>query len=82
MPGPSSQMAMTVSLPTTWAFLDNLRTVLDEGHYFVGLKNSLLVAVPVVLGVLLLGSMAAWTYARTSRRSHRAIYPRSCGCSR
>lgn len=64
----------TVALPKTWAFVENLRTVIGDGHYFVGLRNSLLVAVPVVLGVLLLGSMAAWTYARTSKRSLLVTY--------
>ncbi|MCV2394345.1 carbohydrate ABC transporter permease [Actinotalea sp. M2MS4P-6] len=64
----------TVALPTTWAALENLTTVINDGHYFVGLKNSLLVAIPVVLGVLLLGSMAAWTYARTRSRSLLTTY--------
>ncbi|HEY0119395.1 MAG TPA: carbohydrate ABC transporter permease [Cellulomonas sp.] len=64
----------TMALPRTWAFAANLKTVIDQGHYFIGLKNSLLVAVPVVLGVLLLGSMAAWTYARTTKRSLLVTY--------
>jgi len=64
----------SVALPTQWALVDNFRSVIVDGHYFVGLKNSLLVSVPVVLGVLLLGAMAAWTYARTSSRWLQGAY--------
>ncbi|MDR1807931.1 MAG: carbohydrate ABC transporter permease [Propionibacteriaceae bacterium] len=64
----------TAALPTRWALVDNLKTVIQQGRYFIGLKNSLIVAVPVVLGVLLLGSMAAWSYARTAKRSLLATY--------
>lgn len=64
----------TIGLPKVWAVLDNLRTIIDQGNYFTGLRNSLLVTVPVVLGVVLLGSMAAWTYARTTSRSLLVSY--------
>lgn len=63
-----------IALPTQWTFLDNYRTVIAEGNYFVGLKNSLLVSVPVVLGVLLFGAMAAWTYARSRSRWLQGAY--------
>lgn len=70
----SEAVRPSVALPRQWAFADNLSTVVVDGHYFVGLRNSLLVTVPVVLGVLLLGAMAAWTYARTSSAWLRAAY--------
>lgn len=54
------------SLPTHWAAASNYLSVLTTGHYFTGLRNSLLVAVPTVLFVLLLGAMAAWTFARST----------------
>ncbi|MEF2978504.1 carbohydrate ABC transporter permease [Subtercola sp. YIM 133946] len=64
----------SVWLPQHWAVLDNFGTVITQGQYFTGLRNSLLVAIPVVLGVLILGSMAAWTFARTSSRWLRGAY--------
>ncbi|TIC82753.1 carbohydrate ABC transporter permease [Nocardioides sp. GY 10127] len=64
----------SVSLPSHWSFADNLSVVLDQGHYLTGLRNSLLVTVPVVVLVLLLGSMAAWTFARTPWRWLRVWY--------
>lgn len=64
----------SIWLPKTWAISDNLQIVIEQGHYFTGLKNSLMVVVPVVIAVLLLGSMAAWTYARTSSRTLLVTY--------
>ncbi|MGC3992844.1 MAG: carbohydrate ABC transporter permease [Propionicimonas sp.] len=64
----------TIALPTQWALWENLQIVIDQGRYFTGLRNSLIVAVPVVLGVLLLGSMSAWTYARTKSRTLLTAY--------
>ncbi|MFT4211190.1 MAG: carbohydrate ABC transporter permease [Microbacterium sp.] len=64
----------TVDLPTEWAFWDNLVAVLGDGGYLTGLWNSLLVTVPVVIAVLLLGSMAAWAFARTSSRWLQVAY--------
>jgi len=64
----------SVSLPKTWAVVDNYRAVLEQGHYLLGLRNSLFVAVPVVVLTLLLGAMAAWTFARTSSRTLRFWY--------
>ncbi len=34
--------ALSLSLPETWAFGDNLDTVVDDGHYLTGLRNSVL----------------------------------------
>jgi raffinose/stachyose/melibiose transport system permease protein len=64
----------SVALPQQWAAVDNFAAVIGDGHYFVGLRNSLLVATPVVLAVLLIGAMAAWTFARTSSRWLRFSY--------
>jgi len=64
----------SVALPTQWAGLTNFATVIVKGNYLTGLRNSLTVAIPVVLGVLLLGSMAAWSYARSSARWAGAGY--------
>lgn len=64
----------SVALPTEWVGLANFLTVIEDGDYFTGLRNSLLVAIPVVVGVLLLGAMAAWSYARSSSRWMQGAY--------
>lgn len=66
--------ALSLGLPQTWAIGDNFGTVFDEGHYLTGLRNSVLVTIPAILVVLLLGSMAAWAFARTRARWLRAAY--------
>ena len=65
---------LSLSLPDHWNIVDNYRTVIDQGAYFRGLTNSLIVAVPTILAVLLLGSMSAWVYARSTRRSLKFAY--------
>jgi raffinose/stachyose/melibiose transport system permease protein len=65
---------LSLALPEDWNVLDNYRTVIEEGAYFRGLTNSLIVAVPTILAVLLLGSMAAWIYARSKRRTLKFAY--------
>jgi len=64
----------SVALPTQWVGFSNFVTVIVKGNYFTGLRNSLTVAIPVVIGVLLLGSMAAWSYARSQARWAGAAY--------
>jgi raffinose/stachyose/melibiose transport system permease protein len=66
--------ALSLGLPHEWAIGDNFSTVVDDGHYFTGLLNSVLVTVPAIVVVLLLGSMAAWAFARTHKRWMRAAY--------
>jgi raffinose/stachyose/melibiose transport system permease protein len=65
---------LSMSLPHVWNAASNYATVITQGQYFTGLRNSLVVDVPTILAVLLLGSMAAWTYARSSSRSLRFAY--------
>jgi len=64
----------TVGLPTDFVGLENFATVVNDGNYLVGLKNSLIVTIPTVFAVLLLGSMAAWAFARASSRFLRVAY--------
>jgi raffinose/stachyose/melibiose transport system permease protein len=64
---------LSLSWPTHWNVLNNYRTVIEQG-FFRGLSNSLIVAVPTIIAVLLLGSMAAWIYARSNRRSLKVAY--------
>ncbi|MET8053164.1 MULTISPECIES: carbohydrate ABC transporter permease [unclassified Streptosporangium] len=63
-----------LGLPRQWAIVENYTTVVDTGDYLGGLANSLMIAVPVVLAVLLLGAAAAWAYGRGDSRWLRATY--------
>jgi raffinose/stachyose/melibiose transport system permease protein len=65
---------LNLDLPGKWAVGDNFRTVVDDGNYLTGLLNSLLITVPAIAVVLLLGSAAAWAFARTQRRWLKAAY--------
>lgn len=65
---------LSLSWPKHWNFVNNYLTVINQGSYFRGLSNSLIVAVPTIIAVLLLGSMAAWIYARSNRRSLKFAY--------
>ncbi|MEU4244114.1 carbohydrate ABC transporter permease [Actinoplanes sp. NPDC026619] len=65
---------LSIGLPAHFNGGANYATVLHQGRYLVGLGNSLLMAVPSIVIVLLLGSMAAWAYARSPRRSLRVTY--------
>jgi raffinose/stachyose/melibiose transport system permease protein len=64
---------LNLSWPKPWNFVNNYRTVIEQG-FFRGFTNSLIVAVPTILAVLLLGSMAAWIYARSDNRSLKFAY--------
>lgn len=64
----------SIALPTDWQFLENYTAVLFEGNYLVGLKNTLIVVIPVVVVTVILGAMAAWTFARTRSMTLRIFY--------
>ncbi len=66
--------ALSMALPQHWALISNLKTVIEQGNYLRGLANSLLIALPTILVVLFLGSMAAWSYARSKSRSLKVTY--------
>ncbi|MFE5671649.1 carbohydrate ABC transporter permease [Agromyces sp. NPDC056523] len=70
--GEASQLSL--ALPTEWAIGYNYGAVFTEGNYLTGLRNTLLVTVPTVAVVLLLGALAAWGYARSTRRSTQFFF--------
>lgn len=70
----SEASSLSLSLPAKWALGDNYSTVLGEGHYGRALTNSLLVIVPTLVVVVVLGSMAAWAYARSSSLPMKIAY--------
>jgi len=63
-----------LSPPGDWQLLDNLATVFTDGKMLAAFFGSLLVMVPAVIGVLVLGSMAAWILGRRGGRLSAAIY--------
>lgn len=65
---------LSLALPTEWAFFENYLAVFVTGDYLTGLRNSLLVAVPTIVVVLLLGAAAAWAYARSTRRGFQFFF--------
>jgi raffinose/stachyose/melibiose transport system permease protein len=63
-----------LGLPHRWQIGLNYRTVWDAGHVLLGLRNTVLVAGPAVIMILLLSSAAAWVFARGKSRWLRAVY--------
>ncbi|WP_421075928.1 MULTISPECIES: carbohydrate ABC transporter permease [unclassified Microbacterium] len=63
-----------LSLPSEWRLLENLATVFTEGRMWPAFLGSALVMIPSVLGVLILGSMAAWILGRRRGRVMSAVY--------
>ena len=60
--------------PSQWQLFENFAQVFTDGRMMLGFLGSLLVMVPAVLGVLILGSMAAWILGRRSSRGLAVIY--------
>jgi raffinose/stachyose/melibiose transport system permease protein len=60
--------------PSEWRLLENFAHVFTDGKMLTAFFGSLLVMVPAVVGVLLLGSMAAWILGRRGGRLSAAIY--------
>jgi raffinose/stachyose/melibiose transport system permease protein len=65
---------LSISLPQQWAFVENYSTVIEKGNYPTALRNSLLITLPTILIVLLLGSAAAWAYARSRSITLKVAY--------
>ncbi len=65
---------LSLSLPSKWAIVENYTAVVVRGNYLTGLRNSLFVAVPTVIVVLFLGSLASWAYARSKSRSSQVFF--------
>lgn len=70
----SEASSLSLSLPAKWSLGDNYSTVIGEGHYGRALTNSLLMIVPTLVVVVVLGSMAAWAYARSSSLPMKIAY--------
>ena len=64
----------SLALPTEWHLFDNFATVVSDGRMIAAFGGSVLVMVPAVLGVLILGSMAAWILGRRRSRGLAFVY--------
>ncbi|HEU5129920.1 MAG TPA: carbohydrate ABC transporter permease [Glycomyces sp.] len=60
--------------PGEWRLFENFATVFADGRMLPAFFGSLLVMVPAVVGVLVLGSMAAWILGRRGGRLLAAVY--------
>lgn len=65
---------LSLALPTEWHILENYGAAFGAGNYLTALRNSLLVATPTIVVVLLLGAMAAWVYARSTSMKLQTLY--------
>lgn len=63
-----------LSLPSQFRLFDNFATVITDGKMLAAFGGSVLIMVPSVIGVLLLGSMAAWILARRASRALAFLY--------
>lgn len=63
-----------LQLPSQWHLLENFATVFTDGKMLAAFGGSVLVMVPAVLGVLILGSMAAWILGRRTSKPLAFLY--------
>lgn len=64
----------TLALPSEWRLFDNFAAVIGDGRMIAAFGGSVLVMVPAVLGVLILGSMAAWILGRRKSKGLAFVY--------
>ncbi|KEP75976.1 sugar ABC transporter permease [Microbacterium sp. SUBG005] len=67
-------LAPTLALPSEWHLFDNVATVIGDGRMIAAFGGSVLVMMPAVLGVLILGSMAAWILGRRKSKGLAFVY--------
>jgi raffinose/stachyose/melibiose transport system permease protein len=64
----------SLAWPAHLNILQNYAAVINQGAFFTGLANSALMAIPAIFFVLFFGSMAAWSYARSTSRTMKFAY--------
>jgi raffinose/stachyose/melibiose transport system permease protein len=67
-------ITLSVDLPTTWAAAENYGAVIDKGHYFRSLFNSIFVSGVSITVTLTVGSLGAWAFGRSRSRLMYALY--------
>jgi raffinose/stachyose/melibiose transport system permease protein len=68
------QAALLNFIPHGKLSLGNYLSVIRQGAFLTGLRNTTLIAIPTVVLVIMLGSMAAWAIARASARWSEWVY--------
>jgi raffinose/stachyose/melibiose transport system permease protein len=63
-----------LSLPVHWQLLQNFVYVINQGGLLNGLLWSAIVVIPTVVLTVIFGSMAAWVFARRSKRGIGILY--------
>ena len=66
--------SLNLALPSSWAAVENYSTTSVEGHYFCGLLNIAIIAVPTILVVVLVGAAAAWAFGRSRSRVLQGVF--------
>jgi len=70
----ASALKPDLAPPADFRLLENFATVFEDGRMLAAFGGSVLVMVPAVLGVLILGSMAAWVLGRRSTKPMVFVY--------
>lgn len=65
---------LQMTLPERWAIIENYGRVLTDGNYGQALLNTIVVTAPTVIGVVVLGAMASWTFGRSNGKLTRLGY--------
>jgi len=66
--------SLGLGLPAHWEFAQNYLTVLQQGNVIRGSLNTVLILVPTEDGVIILGSLAAWIFARERSAIVSSLY--------
>jgi raffinose/stachyose/melibiose transport system permease protein len=64
--GEASRLGL--SLPTRWMILENYGDVIVDGRLGLGLRNTLFIVIPSVIGIVVASCAAAWVFARARSR--------------
>lgn len=70
--GEATQIGL--GLPTEWHLVENYSTVIEEGRLGTGLLNTLVVVIPAVIGIVFIGALASWVFARSRHRTVSLLY--------
>lgn len=65
---------LELKLPEQWSFSENYIKTMVEGEYFKSFLNTLLVTVVSVVLILVIGSLAAWVFARAKSKTVSVFY--------
>lgn len=70
--GEASQLGL--GLPTEWRLVENYQEVINDGRLALGLRNTLIIVVPSVIGIVLFSAAASWVFARARSKALSFTY--------